>query len=137
MHSTVCFDRSTSKSFPFFSGVTEQGCLLAPTLFSIFFSLLLRHAFKYCIEGVCIHTRADGRLFNIARLRAETKVTSVLIRGMLFADDAALATYTEDGLQKPLTAFPMREHFGPTISLKKTKILAKGSDNPPTISIDY
>ena len=81
--------------------------MLAPTLFGIFFSLLLRDAFKDCIEGVCIHIRADGRLFNIAGLRAKTKVTSVLIRGMLFADDAALASHTEDDLQKLLTAFLM------------------------------
>ena len=121
MHSTVCFDRSTLKSFPFFSGVTEQGCVLAPTLLGIVFSLLLRHAFKTCREGVRIHTREDGRLFNIARLRAKTKVTSVRIRGMLFADDAALESHTEDGLQQLVTRFSVAcEHFGPTISLKKT-----------------
>ena len=68
-----------------------------------------------------MHTRADGRLFNIARLRAKTKVTSVLIRGMLFADDAALASHTEDRLQQPVNRFSVAcEHFGPTISLKKT-----------------
>ena len=60
--------------------------------------MLLRYAFKDCSEGVYIHTRADGKLFNIARLRAKTKVTEVLILEMLFADDAALASHTEDSM---------------------------------------
>ena len=40
MQSTVCFDGDTSEPFPVSSGV-KQGCLLAPTLFGIFFSMLL------------------------------------------------------------------------------------------------
>ncbi|GAA6075933.1 RNA-directed DNA polymerase from mobile element jockey-like [Tachysurus ichikawai] len=99
MHSTVCFNGATSEAFPVSSGV-KQGCVLAPTLFAIFFSMLLQYAFKDCSEGMYIHTRTDGKLFNIARLRAKTKVTEVLIRQLLFADDAALTSHTEDGLQK-------------------------------------
>ncbi len=89
MRSTVCFNGATSESFLVSSGV-KQGCVLAPTLFGIFFSMLLQYAFKDCHEGVYIHTRTGGKLFNIARLRAKTKVTEVLIHEMLFADDAAL-----------------------------------------------
>ena len=37
--------------------------------------MLLQYAFKDCSEGIYTHTRADGKLFNIARLRAKTKVT--------------------------------------------------------------
>ena len=40
MQSTVCFDGATSEPFPVSSGV-KQGCVLAPTLFGIFFSMLL------------------------------------------------------------------------------------------------
>ena len=65
MHSIVCFNGATSEAFPVSSGV-KQGCVLAPTLFGIFFSMLLQYAFKDCSEGVYIHTRADGKLFNIA-----------------------------------------------------------------------
>ena len=88
MHSTVCFNGGTSEAFPVSSGV-KQGCVLAPTLFGIFFSMLLQYAFADCEEGIYIRTRADGKLFNLARLRAKTKVMEVLIREMLFADDAA------------------------------------------------
>ena len=45
MKGSVLFDGSTSAVFPIKSGV-EKGCVLAPTLFGIFFSLLLSHAFS-------------------------------------------------------------------------------------------
>ena len=99
MHSMVNYNSSTSEAFKASSGV-KQGCVLAPTLFGIFFSMLLQYAFMNCREGVFRHTRSDGKLFNIARLRAKTKVTKVLIHEMLFADDAAVVSHTEEGLQQ-------------------------------------
>ncbi|XP_063613563.1 uncharacterized protein LOC134786815 [Penaeus indicus] len=98
MSGTVQFDGSCSEPFPIRNGV-KQGCVLAPTLFGIFFSLLLSHAFGDSDDGIFIHTRSDGGLFNLARLQAKTKVRKVFIRELLFADDAALATHTEAGLQ--------------------------------------
>ena len=95
---TVNYDGTTSEPFEIHSGV-KQGCVLAPTLFSIiFFSMMLTYAFKTSTEGVFLHTRADGKLFNLARLRAKTKVRHVVIREMLFADDVALVTHTMEDL---------------------------------------
>ncbi|XP_076043737.1 uncharacterized protein LOC143026842 [Oratosquilla oratoria] len=76
MHGTVQYDGSSSDPFPIRSGV-KQGCVLAPTLFGIFFFLLLSYAFNQSEDGVYIHTRNDGSLFNLARLRAKTKVRKV------------------------------------------------------------
>jgi len=136
MHSTVCFNGATSEAFPVSSGV-KQGCVLAPTLFAIFFSILLQYAFKDCSEGVYIHTRTDGKLFNIARLRAKTKVTKVLIRELLFADDAALTSHTENGLQQLVCRLSHAcKEFGLTISLKKTNVMVQDADSSPTIAID-
>ena len=98
MQSTFFFDGATSDAFPVSSGV-KQGCVLAPTLFGIFFLMLLHYAFAYCSESVYIRTRPDGKLFNIARVRAKTKTLKVLLHELLFADDAALASHTEAGLQ--------------------------------------
>ncbi|MCJ8749798.1 hypothetical protein PDJAM_G00180330 [Pangasius djambal] len=70
---TVQYDGSSSDPFPIKSGV-KQGCVLTPTLFGIFFSLLLRYAFSESGDGIFLHTRCDGNLFNLARLRAKTKV---------------------------------------------------------------
>lgn len=136
MQSTVCFDGATSDAFPVSSGV-KQGCVLAPTLFGIFFSMLLHYAFADCSEGVYIRTRSDGKLFNIARLRAKTKTLKVLIRELLFADDAALASHSEAGLQRLVDKLSHAcKEFGLTISLKKTNILAQDAETPPVITIN-
>ncbi len=82
----------------------KQCCVLAPTLFGIFFSLLLRHAFSQSEYVVFNRTRSDGNLFNLARLHAKTKVRRVLIREMLFADDAALTAHTEEALQRLISS---------------------------------
>ena len=96
MIGTVQYDGSSSDPFPIKSGV-KQGCVPAPTLFGIF-SLLLHYAFHKSEDDIFLHTRSDGNLFNLARLKAKTKVNTVLIRKMLFVDNAALAAHTEDAL---------------------------------------
>lgn len=138
MQGTVNYDGSSSDPFPIRSGV-KQGCVLAPTLFGIFFSLLLSYAFKESEDGVYLHTRSDGNLFNLARLRAKTKVRKVLIREMLFADDAALAAHTEESLQRLISCFAHAcREFGLTISLKKTNVMGQDVSSAPNISIgDY
>ena len=107
MKGTVQYDGSSSEPFQIKSGV-KQECVLAPTLFGIFFSLLLSHAFKQSNDGFYLHTRSDGKLYNLAHLRATTKVWRVLIREMLFADDAALTSHTEDALQRLIRRFTKR-----------------------------
>ena len=99
--------------------------------------MLLQYAFMNCREGVFRHTRSDGKLFNIARLRAKTKVTKVLIREMLFADDAAVVSHTEEGLQQLVSRLSHAcKEFGLKISLKKTNVMAQDAGHPPTIAID-
>ena len=98
MKGTVQYDGSTSPPFDILSGV-KQGCVLAPTLFGIFFACLLRHAFGTSTEGVYLHTRSDGKLFNLAKLKSKRKIRETVIRDMLFADDAAIATHTKAELQ--------------------------------------
>ena len=128
MQSTVCFDAATSKPFPVSSGL-KQGCVLAPNLFGIFFSMLLQ-------DGVYVRTRHDGKLFNVTRLRATTNTHEVLIRDLLFSDDAALTSHSEEGLQCLVDNLSAAcKEFGLTISLKKTNIMAQGVDSPPTITI--
>ncbi len=137
MKGTVQYGGLYSEAFPIRSGV-KQGCVLAPTLFGIFFSLLLRHAFSQSEDGVFIRTRSDGNLFNLARLRAKTKVRRVLIREMLFADDAALTAHTEDGLQRLISSFARAcDEFGLTICLKKSNVMGQDVSSTPCISIGH
>ena len=135
MKGTVSFDGETSESFDIKSGV-KQGCVLAPTLFGIFFSMLLDFAFKKLEDGIFLHTRSDGNLFNLARLKARSKVRTVLIRELLFADDAAIASHTEEGLQRLINRFADAcSKFGLTISIKKTNIMTQDVPTPPSIAI--
>lgn len=135
MYGFVQLNGSSSDPFPIINGV-KQGCVLAPTLFGIFFSLLLSWAFRQSDEGVFLHSRSDGGLFNLARLRARTKVRKVLIRELLYADDAAITAHTEEALQRLINRFADAcSNFGLTISLKKTQIMCQDVSSAPNISI--
>ena len=56
-------------------------------------------------SGVMIRFRSDGGIFNLRRLKARTKVSLLLLRELLFADDCALIAHTEDELQSILNDF--------------------------------
>ena len=136
MKGTISYDGELSEPFEITSGV-KQGCVLAPTLFGIFFSAVLMHAFKDSADGVYIRTRHDGKLYNLARLRAKTKTLSVLIRELLFADDAAITSHTQAGLQRLMDRFSKAcQDFSLTISIKKTEVLAQDATSPPQITIN-
>ena len=138
MSATVFFEGSTSDSFAVRSGV-KQGCVLAPTLFGIFFSVLLHHAFNDHVDedGVFLHTRSDGKLFNLARLRAKSKVRKVLVRELLFADDAALVSHSAAGLHRLMDRFSAAcSEFALVISIKKTVVMhqAGSAASPVTVN---
>ena len=128
----VQYDGETSPEFGVKSGV-KLGCVLAPTLFGIFFDMLFKHT---STEGVYLHFRSNGKLFNISRLKAKSKTRKVFIRDMLFADDAALATHSEGQLQFLMNRFYKACYlFSLIISLKKTQVMYHGTAIPPAISV--
>ena len=43
---------------------SKQGCVLAPTLFTLFLEAVLSAASEHLSVGVFIRTRTDGQLFN-------------------------------------------------------------------------
>ena len=115
----------------------KQGWVLAPTLFGIFFALLLKHAFGTSSDGVFLLTRTDGRLFNIARLRSKSKISKVIVRDLHFADDPAIAFYTQNGLQRLMDRLSNAcDLFSLTTSLKKTQVMGQAIPMPPTIKIN-
>ena len=122
---TVQINDSFSETFEIRSGV-KQGCVLAPMLFGIFFGLLLKHVLDTTTEGIYFRTLSDDRLFNLARLRAKTNVRKYLIRDMLFADDATVATHAQEELHSSINCFSQAcKDFGLTNSLKKTNVLGQ------------
>jgi len=56
---------------------------------------------------------------------------------MLFADDEAVETHTQQELQTLMDRFFQAcKDFGLIISLKKTNVLGKDTEDPPVIAID-
>ena len=117
MQNTICFDGATSDAFLVSSGV-KQGCVLAQTLFAIFFSMLLQYAFADCPEGFYIQTRSDSKLLNITRLHAKTRAYEVLMPELLFTDDTALTSHSKTVFQRLVDKLSHAcKEFGLTISL--------------------
>ena len=95
---------SLSGSFHISNSV-KQGCILAPTLFSIFFSIMLREAKDDLPDGIYIRFRTDGCLSNLRRLLACTKTIEELTTELLFADNCALLDHTEEASQHIVNRF--------------------------------
>lgn len=69
-----------------------QRCILAPTLFILFFPFVLQHAHKSIPTfGADIKHKLDGRFFNLQRLKAKS-VTTTKLDDFLYADNTALVT---------------------------------------------
>ena len=123
MTARVLDDGEPSEAFPVTNGV-KQGCVLAPTLFSMMFSAMLSDAFRDSKPGINIRYRSDGKLFNLRRLQAITKVKETVVRDLLFADDCALNAGDEQEMQQQMDRFSSAcNNFGLTISTKKTEVM--------------
>ena len=72
-----------SDTFAITNGV-KQGCVLAPTLFSIFLSAMLEEAFNDMGDGIYIQSRQNADLFTVAHFRAKTKTTNIIVRETAF-----------------------------------------------------
>ena len=124
-HDQIRLNNDLPELFPITNGV-KQGCVLDPSLFSIFFSMNLKHATDDLEDEdfVYIRYRLDGSLFNLRRLQAHTKTCERLIMDLLFADDAALVSHTQRALQRITSCFAeSAQLFGLEVSLKKTEVL--------------
>ena len=86
MQARVQNDGEFSEPFEVTNGV-KQGCVLAPTLFSMMFSAMLMDAFQDSDTGFPIRYRFDGNIFNLRRLQAKTKVQTDVLDELRYADD--------------------------------------------------
>jgi hypothetical protein len=121
MNARVSDQGELSDPFPVTNGV-KQGCVLAPTLFSMVFSAMLAHT--DAPFDVSIRHRMDGGLFNLRRLQAKTKVKMQPVREFLFADDCALGSSSESTMQEAMDSFATAcDNFGLTISTQKTEVM--------------
>ena len=91
--------------------------------------------------GVHINTRMDGKVFNLTRLKAKTKVREVCVKELLFADDTALAALSDTEAQELTTNFAIASsRFGLAINAAKTKIIFQpapdSNQSDPKITIN-
>ena len=102
-------DGEFSDPFPVTNWV-KQGCVLASTLFSMMFSAMLTDAFQDGDKGIPIRYRLDGKLFNLRRLQAKSKVQTEVLDEFLFADDMAKGAPTVEKMQKGVDQVSHNQH---------------------------
>ncbi|XP_047990756.1 uncharacterized protein LOC125229861 [Leguminivora glycinivorella] len=94
-------------------------------------------AFGDTLQGIHLHTRADGKLLNAQLLKARRNREDLFLDSMLFADDAAFVAETPHELQVLLDKFAYAcGLFSMSINTKKTVILAQGYTFQPSISLE-
>nr|VZI36596.1 unnamed protein product [Spirometra erinaceieuropaei] len=102
----------------------KQGCVLAPTLFSLMFSAMLMDAYHNERPGIRIAHRTDGQLTNRPRMYFLSRVSTTIVYELLFADDCALNATSEGDMQRCMDLFAAAcDNFGLIINTEKTVVL--------------
>ncbi|VDL95282.1 unnamed protein product [Schistocephalus solidus] len=95
--SCVTENGTVSEAFTVTNGV-KQGCVLALTLFSLMFSATLMDAYHDEHPRIRITYRTDSHLDNSQRMQTPTCVSTATVHDLLFAEDCALNTVTEEDI---------------------------------------
>ena len=121
MQARVQNDGEYSEPFPVTNGV-KQGCVMAPTLFSMMFSAMLTDAFQDVDAGFPIRYRFDGKLLNPRRLQAKSKVQTDVVDKLLYSDDLAENAESEKKMQGAVDRMSKAcDNFQLTISTKRLR----------------
>nr|VZI43366.1 unnamed protein product [Spirometra erinaceieuropaei] len=130
MMARVTDNGAVSEAFAVTNGV-KLGFVLAPTLFSLMFSAMLMDAYRDERPGIRIAYRTDGHLLNHRRMNFQSRVSTATVHELLFADDFALNTTSEEEMQRSMDLFSATcENFGLIINTQKTVVMHQ----PPTNS---
>nr|VZI43717.1 unnamed protein product [Spirometra erinaceieuropaei] len=143
MMARVTDNGAVSEALAVTNGV-KQGCVLAPTLLSLMFSAMLMDAYRDERPGIRIAYRTDGHLMNQRRMHFKSRVSTTTVHELLFADDCALNTTSEEETQRSMDLFSAAcENFGLVINTQKTVVMHQPPPNsatafnaPPQISVN-
>ena len=131
MIARVTFNGSLSAEISIDNGV-KQGDIPAPTLFSKYFVVVLTRAFQYCDIGIQLRFRTTGKVFDLRRFNTRSKTFQLLVRELLYVDDADFVAHTEEVMQTLMDRFSEAcTAFGLTISLKKPKVMFTPTTGEP------
>ncbi|VDM01432.1 unnamed protein product [Schistocephalus solidus] len=119
----------------------KQGCVMAPTLFSLMFSAMLMDAYQNEHPGIRIAYRTDGHLIGSRHMQSLTRVSTTTVHDFLFADDCALNTVTKEDMQRSIDFFVAScAAFGLTISTVKMVVMHQppftAEYNAPRINVN-
>nr|VZI35130.1 unnamed protein product [Spirometra erinaceieuropaei] len=104
MMARVTENGAVSDVFAATNGV-KQGGVLASTLFSLMFSAMLMDAYRDERPRIRIAYRTDGHLLNQRRMYFQSRVSTTTVHELLFADDCALNTTSEEEMQRSMDQF--------------------------------
>ncbi|BHF72237.1 hypothetical protein SprV_0401530100 [Sparganum proliferum] len=142
MMARVTDNGAVSEAFAVTNGV-KQGCVLAPTLFSLMFSAMLMDAYRDERPGIRIAYRTDGHLLNQRWTHFQSRVSTTSVHELLFADDCALNTTSEEEMQRSMDLFSAAcANFGLVINTQKTVVMhqpppkSATPPNAPQISVN-
>ena len=86
------------------------------------FSAMLTAAFQNGDNGIPIRYRSDGKLFNLRRMQAKSKVQTEVLDEFLFADDMAKGAPTKEKMQKCVgQVSDSCDSYDLTISIKRPR----------------
>ncbi|BHF66798.1 hypothetical protein SprV_0200982000 [Sparganum proliferum] len=145
MMARVMDNGAVSEAFAVTNGV-KKGCVLAPNLFSLMFSAMLMDAYRDERPGIRIAYRTGDHPPNQRRMRFQSRVSTTTVHELLFADDCALNTTSEEEMQRSMDLFSaVCENFGLVINTQKTVVMHQPSPSntasphnvpPPEISVN-
>lgn len=125
MTAKIMYKGQLSPAIPIKTGV-KQGCVLAPTMFSMYLAALLRQIPQNKLCGIQYSYRTDGSLFNLSRLKTKSKTTDSIISEIQYADDNGTPSDSPEKLQILTNAFVTAyELFGLSVNTTKTKVLVQ------------
>ena len=133
-------DGEYSEPFTVTNGA-KQGCVLAPTLVSMMFSAMLADALQDCDADFPIRYRLDGKLFNLRRLQAKSKVQTDVLDELLYGNDMAKIASAESKIQEAMDrVLQACDNYYLKISTSKTEVVYQPApDKPysePTITVN-
>ncbi|BHF62571.1 hypothetical protein SprV_0200555300 [Sparganum proliferum] len=94
---------------------------------------MLMDAYRDERPGIRIAYRTGGQLLNQRRMHFQSRVSTTTVHELLFADDCALNTTSEEEMQRSMDLFSAAcENFGLVINTQKTVVMHQPPPNSAT-----